>query len=661
MKTYALLVTVASCLTAADNPADRIYQAIRNNDLGALRTLIQSNGPNVGDARGTTPLIMAAAFGSIDAMRTVLDAGADVNAASAFGVTPLMACPGNLDRVRLLVSKGAKVNAASQLKRTPLMLAAAAGASDVVKFLLAAGADVDATEATGLDALMFAAEANATEAIKLLLARGASVKTRQVTPDARPKMGLTPLMNAAGHGNTEIVRLMLAKGADVNAVSPPQLGPGVKNGPVAIGSLTALLLTVAYGNAETVKLLLDAGADPNARDVRGYTPLTLAVATDYAQPEIVKALLAKGADPSIKGKDGTTPSDWALKTRNPAILDALGIPNRPAQSPVALREAAGTPLPSARDAAERGLALLQQTSPSFFKEGGCASCHSHNLLGMAAAAAKRHGLNVNWAAAQGEARMAKLFFQSQEPALMQRLDGPAGPDIMAYTLAQIAALAVEPDRTTDAIVHNLAAQQQPSGNWRLIGIARPPLEDGDFSRTALCIRALQVYGAPARKAEFGERITRAANWLRTSAPMSTEDRNMRALGLKWAGAPQAELSARARDLLAAQCADGGWSQTPNLASDAYATGQTLYTLSELGVLPSHKAYERGLEFLRRTQKPDGSWHVASRALKFQPYFQSGFPHDHDQWISSAATAWAVMALAPAAPSAGKKQAAAARL
>jgi hypothetical protein len=43
---------------------------------------------------------------------------------------------------------------------------------------------------------------------------------------------------------------------------------------------------------------------------------------------------------------------------------------------------------------------------------------------------------------------------------------------------------------------------------------------------------------------------------------------------------------------------------------------------------------------------NGSWHVHSRAVKFQPYFQSGFPFDHDQWISAVATAWATMALAP---------------
>ena len=59
------------------------------------------------------------------------------------------------------------------------------------------------------------------------------------------------------------------------------------------------------------------------------------------------------------------------------------------------------------------------------------------------------------------------------------------------------------------------------------------------------------------------------------------------------------------------------------------------------------AYQKGVKFLLSTQFPDGSWYVRSRAPKFQPYFQSGFPFDHDQWVSSAGTAWAVLALAPA--------------
>jgi hypothetical protein len=54
-----------------------------------------------------------------------------------------------------------------------------------------------------------------------------------------------------------------------------------------------------------------------------------------------------------------------------------------------------------------------------------------------------------------------------------------------------------------------------------------------------------------------------------------------------------------------------------------------------------------VKYLLQTQWPDGSWYVRSRAPKFQPYFQSGFPFEHDQWISATATSWAVLALAPA--------------
>jgi hypothetical protein len=54
-----------------------------------------------------------------------------------------------------------------------------------------------------------------------------------------------------------------------------------------------------------------------------------------------------------------------------------------------------------------------------------------------------------------------------------------------------------------------------------------------------------------------------------------------------------------------------------------------------------------VRYLLDEQRPDGSWPVHSRSPKLQPYFQSAFPYDHNQWISAAATAYAVMALAPA--------------
>jgi hypothetical protein len=121
---------------------------------------------------------------------------------------------------------------------------------------------------------------------------------------------------------------------------------------------------------------------------------------------------------------------------------------------------------------------------------------------------------------------------------------------------------------------------------------------------------------------------------------------MQLLGLQWTRMP---VKQREDELLALQHDDGGWAQNPWLPADAYATGQALYALHELGLASSDRAYQRAVQYLLGTQQGDGSWHVSSRAPKFQPYFQSGFPHDDDQWISSAATAWAAMALAYAIP------------
>jgi ankyrin repeat protein len=80
-----------------------------------------------------------------------------------------------------------------------------------------------------------------------------------------------------------------------------------------------------------------------------------------------------------------------------------------------------------------------------------------------------------------------------------------------------------------------------------------------------------------------------------------------------------------------------------------ATGEALYALHETGMPATDAVYRRGVEYLLRTQQPDGSCHVKTRAAGFQPYFESGFPHGHDQWISQSGTVWAVVALSYASP------------
>jgi squalene cyclase len=230
------------------------------------------------------------------------------------------------------------------------------------------------------------------------------------------------------------------------------------------------------------------------------------------------------------------------------------------------------------------------------------------------------------------------------PALLQGRQLGGAPDSELYESMMMAATRTPSDPSTDALVHFLLAKQQPAGNWAGIG-TRAPIQDGDFSHTAMAIQTLTVYSMPGRRAEIAEHVGRAAGWLAKQAPQSNQERVMQILGLKWAGFQAGLRETRTKELIALQRPDGGWAQTPYLASDAYATGQVLYTLHETGYSSADDpAFRRGVEFLLRTQKEDGSWYVKSRAMKIQPYFQSGFPYDHDQWISASATAWASMAL-----------------
>ena len=616
------------------DPAEQYYDCIRLNEMRMLNAMVNTKGVKIKDKHAATPLHYAAAYGSLEAFRTILSAGPDVNAQNDFGATPLMWAITEPEKVRLLVAAGADVNAKSKMGRTALYLAAANdGSAATVRLLLDHGAKVQP------DVLVAAAFANDLASIRLLLERGAPMNEKD-------RLGRSPLMLAAGNGNLRAVELLLAKGADVNAVSPEK-SETVKNGAIALGNLTALMLAAATGGPEVTKALLDAGAKVNVQDVRRMTPLMFAVATDHADPRTVRLLLQKGADVDVKDNTGLTAAGWAKKYNSPAILREFGLPRQKGRDG---DQAARVIIPASilgkldpKPAAARSIALLQQASGSFFKEGGCGSCHAQNLTAMAVNAAVAHQIPVNAEAKAAESKGAQLAFAGFVQPLLQRGDPPV-VDILLYAGFQMASDNVAPDQTTDAMVHNIVAQQHAAGNWREGGLARPPMGDGDFSRTAMAIRVLQVYGPAGRKAELQQRIQRAARWLAAATPKTTEDLNMQLLGLKWAGAVRRGTDGGVRRILQLQREDGGWGQTPDLASDAYATGQALFTLHELGVPAKDASYRHGVQYLLQTQAEDGSWFVKSRVAKIQPYFNTSFPYCDDQWISASATGWAAMAL-----------------
>jgi hypothetical protein len=155
---------------------------------------------------------------------------------------------------------------------------------------------------------------------------------------------------------------------------------------------------------------------------------------------------------------------------------------------------------------------------------------------------------------------------------------------------------------------------------------------------------LQLYAPEEEGVLYRLAVDKAAGWLARTKPRDNEEHTFRLLGLIWSNASKDILKEAATNLLSLQKADGGWSQLPEMKSDAYATGQALVALHEAGVAAQDPAYQRGVEFLLNTQLSDGSWFVKTRAAPIQPYFESDFPHGDDQWISVAATNWATMAL-----------------
>ena len=638
------LCTVVLSAQDAGSSSDALYSVIRANDLSALRSLLAKGAdPNVADARGgSTPLMHAAAVGSVESMKLLLDHKASVNAANAAGLTALMMSVTDIDKVRLLLAAGADVNVATKRGRTALMLAAASdGSAPIVRLLMARGADPKAVDVGKGTALHQAVRGGDLATIHMMLDAGLGVNDASFG-------GFTPLIGAAFTGTVEGVKLLLSKGANVNAVSDDGSFQKVKAGTIALGNWTALLAAATLGSPEMIRVLLDAGADVSARDVRGMTPLMLAVATDRQNATVIGLLIKRKADLNARSLAGETALDWARKIGNPAtvqMLERAGAVAAATHAPVQTTFAPADMLTTVK----RSLALLEKSTTEASSKGGCASCHHHNITDIAAMVARDKGIAMDEKAAADRRTLTRTRFFA--PAnFFERMEAGGTPDVEMYALAALGASSEEPDRNIDAAIANIMAHQRADGSWTFGGIARPPVEDGDVFRTALAITVMKNYGLPGRAAEISRRMTAAGRWLDKATATTSEDRNMQLLGLQCVGADNNTLRRLTKAILAAQRPDGGWGQTPFLSSDAYATGQTLVTLVKTGALQAgDPAYQRALKYLLSTQHADGSWYVRSRSPKFQPFFESGFPHGHDQWISAMATGWAATAVAMGLP------------
>ncbi len=228
----------------------------------------------------------------------------------------------------------------------------------------------------------------------------------------------------------------------------------------------------------------------------------------------------------------------------------------------------------------------------------------------------------------------------------------------AYALFAAQAAGVPPNLAFQAMARLIAFRQRDDGHWPTFDV-RPPQAHSFFSSTALAIKAIQAYGHPQMAAVIAAKIGKGRAWLLNHDPETTEDRVFQLLGLRWSSADKRSIQQAAKLLLTLQNKDGGWGQLPERSSDAYATATALFALAESGELSiDSDSYVRGARFLLDIQKEDGSWLVESRlhppAPVSPPYFESGFPHGHNQFLSLSATSWALAALSPLVGRSGRQ-------
>ncbi len=298
------------------------------------------NGANPSGKDGVTaPILEASVVGSLDCVKILVEAGADVNWRCAAGNYALRAArvgghgavveflmyqgaidydehqksldseiiaaagSGNVAHVQDLLDQGANVHGIDGQGRTALIVAASQVHVTIVEALLGAGSEVDATmRATGQTALLMAAKNGHREAVKMLAKAGADLNRR--THDTRQ----TPMVFAAARGDVNLVQFLIEAGAILDGEA---LFASISSGDVglveylaSVGTdlnmesktrrTTPLLYALETSNANMVEALLLSGASPNKQFGSGLTPL--AMAAGLGGKKMVSLLLSAGAD-----------------------------------------------------------------------------------------------------------------------------------------------------------------------------------------------------------------------------------------------------------------------------------------------------------------------------------------------------------------------------
>jgi ankyrin repeat protein len=619
-----------------DPKAIAMVDALRAADLPSFLkaavadpALLNARGPE-----GSTPFMYAVLYANVPTLTHLLKMGADPNMRNDANATALMWAATNLEKTRLLLDHGADVNARSDDMRTPLMIAARRPG----------GAPI----------------------VKLLLDRGA-----KTNPNYRPENESSPLIEGLTSGDLRVVDLLLDHGADAKMAGETGLSmaitthcPGcvdrilkdVTDKSVLTASLND---TSVLADTRDVRNLLDHGADANGYDPLGRTPLMYAAISDMLPVDTVQLLIDHGADVnaidkhSKTGDEGLTPLDIARHNGDtPVVKLLLKAGAKPAPyTPVSLHMRRDNTI---QRAVQDTIPHLQRADVSFITQSGCVSCHDNSLTAMTMGLSRKHGFQIDEKTdtAQTQANadaLTKLRDRMHQGFIVPTAD-TFSEGILAYQLMGLAAEGYKPDLNTDTAALYILQRQHSNGEWPAQHAdTRPPICLDYIGQTARAMHALQLYTPKANAEQYRKSISLAANWLANARSYNNEDRSWRVAGLAWAGTNKTAMQQAVKELLAAQHPDGGWSDLPTMQSTAYATGKSLVALHTAGMAASNPAYQRGVKWLLSNQQEDGSWYVQTRALGFQPWFDAGFPHGHDQWISAAGTNWAAMALNYALP------------
>lgn len=301
-----------------------------------------------------------------------------------------------------------------------------------------------------------------------------------------------------------------------------------------------------------------------------------------------------------------------------------------------------------REAVTRALPPLLAGATGHVEKKSCFACHNQTFPVMAFAAAKEKGFTLPTNAISDQVEHITDFITDHLEEYRSGKGTGGQVDTAGSILFTLEQAGAKPADTTAAVVEYLLKTQPKGAYWRS-NSNRPPTEASHFTATYLAIRGLQSWATKEQQTLARTRIDSARNWLLKANPIDTEDRVFRLMSLTAVKADRKDIAAAAFELLATQRRDGGWAQLEFMASDSYATATALVALRETGISVRHPAYRSGLTFLIQTQRDDGTWLIQSRSTPFQPYYESGFPHGKNQFISASASGWATTALASALP------------